>query len=94
MKTALDKIITVSGKGGLFKVISGGKTVVIAESIVDGQRTPIHSSQKVSTLSDISMFTTDEDVSLREVMENAKKYSMESKVLLTNLKVRTSERPC
>jgi hypothetical protein len=41
MKTALDKIITVSGKGGLFKVISGGKTVVIAESIVDGQRTPL-----------------------------------------------------
>ncbi len=72
MKTALDKIITVSGKGGLFKVISGGKNVVIAESIVDGQRIPIHSSQKVSTLSDISMFTTDEDVALREVMENAK----------------------
>jgi hypothetical protein len=73
MKTALDKIITVSGKGGLFKVISGGKTVVIAESLVDGQRIPIHSSQKVSTLSDISMFTTDEDVSLREVLEHAKK---------------------
>lgn len=72
MKIALDKIITVSGKGGLFKVISGGKNVVIAESISDGVRIPIHSSQKVSTLSDISMFTTDEDVPLREVLENAK----------------------
>lgn len=72
MKTALEKIITVTGKGGLFKVISGGKGVVIAESLVDGKRHPIHSSQKVSTLSDISMFTYEEDVPLRSVLENAK----------------------
>ena len=72
MKTELEKIITVSGKGGLFKVISGGKGVVIAESLIDGKRHPIHSSQKVSTLSDISMFTEDEDVPLRSVLEKAK----------------------
>ena len=73
MKTALEKIITVTGKGGLFKVISGGKGVVIAESLLDGKRHPIHSSQKVSTLSDISMFTYEEDVPLRMVLENATK---------------------
>jgi hypothetical protein len=73
MKTALEKIITVTGKGGLFKVISGGKGVVIAESLLDGKRHPIHSSQKVSTLSDISMFTYEEDVPLRMVLENANK---------------------
>lgn len=72
MKVELEKIITVSGKPGLYKVISGGKNVVIAESLMDGQRHPIHSSQKVSTLSDISMFTTEEDIALREVFENAK----------------------
>ncbi|MEN9394927.1 MAG: hypothetical protein RL362_1148 [Bacteroidota bacterium] len=72
MKVELEKIITVSGKPGLFKVISGGKNVVIAESLLDGKRHPIHSSQKVSTLSDISMFTTEEDIALREVLENAK----------------------
>jgi hypothetical protein len=72
MKVELEKIITVSGKPGLFKVISGGKNVVIAESLLDGQRHPIHSSQKVSTLSDISMFTTGEDIPLREVFQNAK----------------------
>lgn len=72
MKTALEKIITVTGKGGLFKVISGGKGVVIAESLIDGKRHPIHSSQKVSTLSDISMFTYEEDVPLRMVLEKAK----------------------
>ena len=94
MKTALDKIITVSGKGGLFKVISGGKNVVIAESIIDGQRIPIHSSQKVSTLSDISMFTTDEDISLREVLENAKKVFNSEQGPSHKAKVRTSEKPC
>jgi hypothetical protein len=53
MATELEKIISVSGKSGLFKVVSAGKVAVLAESLVDGKRQPILSTQRVSTLADI-----------------------------------------
>jgi hypothetical protein len=68
MATELEKIISVSGKSGLFKVVSAGKVAVVAESLVDGKRQPILSSQRVSTLADISMFTYEEDVPLKKVL--------------------------
>ena len=67
MATELEKIISVSGKSGLFKVVSAGKVAVVAESLVDGKRQPILSTQRVSTLADISMFTYEEDVKLTDV---------------------------
>jgi hypothetical protein len=70
MATELEKIISVSGKSGLFKVVSAGKVAVVAESLVDGKRQPILSTQRVSTLADISMFTYEEDVSLKQVLLN------------------------
>jgi len=70
MATELEKIISVSGKSGLFKVLSAGKVAVVAESLVDGKRQPILSTQRVSTLADISMFTHEEDVSLKQVLLN------------------------
>ncbi len=70
MATELEKIISVSGKSGLFKVVSAGKVAVVAESLVDGKRQPIQSTQRVSTLADISMFTHEEDVSLKQVLLN------------------------
>ena len=70
MATELEKIISVSGKSGLFKVVSAGKVAVVAESLVDGKRQPILSTQRVSTLADISMFTHEEDVSLKQVLLN------------------------
>ena len=72
MATELEKIISVSGKSGLFKVLSAGKVAVVAESLVDGKRQPILSTQRVSTLADISMFTYEEDVTLKQVLLNMK----------------------
>jgi hypothetical protein len=72
MATELEKIISVSGKSGLFKVLSAGKVAVVAESLVDGKRQPILSTQRVSTLADISMFTYEEDVTLKQVLLNRK----------------------
>ncbi len=66
MKVELEKILSVSGKPGIFKLVAGGKSVIIAESLVDGKRLPIHPSQRVSSLSDISIFTIEEDVPLKE----------------------------
>ncbi|MFM9006253.1 MAG: DUF5606 domain-containing protein, partial [Flavobacteriales bacterium] len=49
-----------------------GRATIIVESLVDGKRLPVHPSQKVSSLSDITMFTYEEDVPLREIFLKAK----------------------
>ena len=72
MKTELDKILTISGKGGLFKVLSRGKSAVIVESLTDGKRQPLSTSDKVSALSDITMFTVEDDMPLRDIFLKAK----------------------
>ena len=68
MKTNLDKILAVSGKPGIYHLVTGGKSTIIVESLVDGKRMPVHPTQKVSSLSDISMFTLEEDIPLKEVL--------------------------
>lgn len=72
MKTELERILSVSGKPGLYQLLTGGKNTIIAESLVDGKKQPIHASQRVSSLADISIFTYEEDVPLREVFEKMK----------------------
>jgi hypothetical protein len=68
MKTELEKVLSVAGKPGIFKLITGGRATIIVESLVDGKRMPVHPTQKVSSLSDISMFTLEEDIPLKEVL--------------------------
>ena len=64
----LKGIIAISGRPGIFKVITQGKNSVIVESMLDKKRFPAHASEKISTLEDISIFTIDEDVKLVEVL--------------------------
>ena len=66
----LKEIITVSGKGGLFKMISRGNNNVIVESLLDKTRMPIFASMQASSLSDICMFTDSEDIPLEHVIKN------------------------
>lgn len=72
MKTELEKIVSVSGKPGIYQFIGGGKQATIVESLVDGKRMPVYPTQKVSTLSDISMFTLEDDMPLRDILLSAK----------------------
>ncbi len=64
----LTKIITVAGKSGLFRVVAQGRNALIAESLLDGKRTPVHTSLRVSTLEEIHMFTTGDDVPLKDIL--------------------------
>lgn len=64
----LKGIIAISGRPGIFKVITQGKNSVIVESMLDKKRFPAHATEKISTLEDISIFTIDEDVKLVEVL--------------------------
>ena len=64
----LKEIISITGRPGLFKVVTQGKNNVIVESIVDKKRFPAYASDRISTLGDISIYTTDEDVKLTDVL--------------------------
>jgi hypothetical protein len=63
----LKDFLSVSGKPGLFKTIAQTKTGVIIESLNDGKRIQAFASDKISSLGEISIFTTTEDMPLREV---------------------------
>lgn len=66
----LTGIISISGQPGLFKVVAQSKNGIIVENLTDKKRIAISSTAKVSSLEDISMFTTGEDKPVREIMKN------------------------
>lgn len=65
---ALEKIISVSGKPGLYKIISQTSYGLIAESLEDGKRVPVYSNYRISSLGDISMYTYGDDAPLAEIL--------------------------
>jgi len=65
----LKEILSVSGKPGLFKTIAQTKTGVIIESLTDGKRIQAFASDKISSLGEISIFTAEADLPLREVFK-------------------------
>lgn len=66
----LEGILSIAGKSGLFKMVSQGKNSVIVESLADGRRTAVSGAARISSLHEISMYTTGDDVSLSHVMAN------------------------
>ena len=68
-------IISISGRPGLYKVITQGKNSVIVESVIDKKRFPAYATDKISALEDISIYTLESDVPLKEVFTSFyKKY--------------------
>ncbi len=65
----LKKILAVSGKPGLYQLVSQGKNNVIVESLLDKSRMPVFASMQASSLADICIFTMDEDVPLKDVFK-------------------------
>lgn len=65
----LSGIISISGKPGLFKVVAQAKNNIIVESLIDGKRVPAYSTDKISALEDISIYTYEEDKPLAEVYQ-------------------------
>lgn len=69
----LKRILSISGKPGLFRLVSQGKNMLIVENIATGRRTPAYASDKVVSLGDISIYTTnDSDIPLADVLEKVK----------------------
>jgi hypothetical protein len=66
----LSEYYSIPGKPGVFKMISQSKTGAMMESLIDGKRLPVFTSDKISSLEEIGMFTNDEDVPLKRVFQN------------------------
>ncbi len=67
-KTDLKKILSVSGEHGLFEYVAQGRGGIIAQSLATKQRQLLGASAKVSSLADISIYTDETDVPLRDVL--------------------------
>ena len=64
-----DRIISVAGKPGLFHAISQTKSGFIVESLIDKKRFPIPSTNNVSLLENIAIYTYEEEVPLLSVFK-------------------------
>ncbi|MDR0972998.1 MAG: DUF5606 domain-containing protein [Prevotellaceae bacterium] len=70
----LKSILSISGKPGLFKLVSQGKGMLIVESLnAEKKRQPAYAHEKVTALSDIAIYTETEEVPLRDVLTAIKK---------------------
>lgn len=64
---ALEKVLAISGKPGLYKLVTQTRTGFIAESLIDQKRLAIGIQQNVSVLSEIAIYTLTEEVPLADV---------------------------
>ena len=69
---ALDKILSVGGKPGLYKLLTQTRTGFVGESLLDGKRVTVGMRNNVSVLSEIAIYTLEEEVPLREVFQKIK----------------------
>lgn len=85
-----ERILTVSGKPGLFQLLSQGRNMFIVESVdATKKRMPVYNSDKVVMLDDIAIYTDTEEVPLRDVF--AKIYEKENGVIQLDIKSSTPE---
>lgn len=66
----LSNILSITGKGGLFKLVSRTPNSFIVEALEDGHRFPAFSHDGVATLDNIAIFTEDGEVSLQSVFQS------------------------
>lgn len=68
----LRPILSISGRPGLYRLVSQGKNMLIVESLKDRRRFPAYANDKVISLGDISIYTENGDVTLADVLEKVK----------------------
>ena len=69
----LETILAISGKPGLYRLVSRGNRSLIVETLdAQKKRFPVFGTDKVISLADIAMYTDEKEVPLREVLKNIK----------------------
>lgn len=69
---SLDKILSIAGKPGLFKIVTQTRTGAVVESLVDKKRLTVGAHSNISILSEIAIYTLTEEVPLPQVLEKIK----------------------
>ena len=65
----LREIISITGKPGLFRLLSQSRGAIIVEELGSGRRFPVHAREKVVSLGDIAMYTESGDTPLGEILD-------------------------
>ncbi|MBR5736226.1 MAG: DUF5606 domain-containing protein [Bacteroidales bacterium] len=67
MATDLKKVLSITGQPGLFNYLAQSKNGVIVEALATGHRTAFSGSMKMTTLADVSIYTDEDELPLKEV---------------------------
>ncbi|EGJ72516.1 hypothetical protein Bcop_2363 [Bacteroides coprosuis DSM 18011] len=87
----LKTILSISGKPGLYRMVSQGKNMLIVETISpDKKRMPAYAADRIISLGDIAMYTIDSEVPLAEVFQ-AMKEKENGKAVTLNPKKASAE---
>ncbi|MBL6666813.1 DUF5606 domain-containing protein [Flavobacteriaceae bacterium] len=65
----LDKVLTISGKPGLFRMVAQTRTGVIAVSLVDQKKIVTNLGQQINVLSEIRVFGLKDEMPLNDIFE-------------------------
>ncbi len=65
----LSKILSIAGKPGLYKLAGEAKNNLVVESLADGKRMPAFAHERISSLQEISIYTTGEDLPLHDALK-------------------------
>lgn len=65
----LSGIISIAGMSGLYKVVAQTKSGFVVEALIDKKRIPVYAANKVSTLEEVRIYSTDEEVALKVVLQ-------------------------
>lgn len=87
----LKTILSITGKPGLYRLVSHAKNMLIVESLADKRKVPAYAKDKVISLGDIAMYTTDEEVPLHEVFTNMKNKEEGKPVAISPTKASSEE---
>ena len=85
-------ILAISGKPGLYKLVTRGKNNLIVEALdTSHRRMPAFSTDRITSLADIAMFTETDDIPLMDVLENLKTLEAGKKASVDPKKASTKE---
>jgi hypothetical protein len=69
---SLDKILSIAGKPGLYKVVTQTRGGFVVESLIDQKRLAVNMQSNISVLSEIAVYTLTEELPLKNVLSKIK----------------------
>jgi len=76
----LKGLLAISGQPGLFKLVSEAKNCVIVESLITGKRMPAYASSKISSLSEVAVFTETGETPLEKIFKGIFDHEQEKEI--------------